>query len=301
MVYYYSAFDLIIRADLPFPAFTRVEEPDRELDVSIEKVSNPANQADSFYYQFEETLHIWVTQGKLISYYTEEPWEERYICQYILDYALMGLFYQRGWFPLHGGTVVLPDGKAMIITGPSGAGKSTTVTQFAADGYPLLGDDIAVLRFEGDKIFVLPSYPEISVFEHVYEQYKNNFQILMEKRRWSMPNKVDFRPSMTFQTTPRELSNIVFLEKYSDVIPSFKRFSGSQAMQLIREQSLSYLSTIEKFSEFNDYFSKSSLICSSIPIYGFGFPRVNNLFKTNSYLLSKLDTITNELHIWNLG
>lgn len=284
-MYYYSAFDLIIRADLPFPSFMQLEHPSSVIDISIEKVAKPVNQADSFYYQFEDTLHIWVTAGKAIRYYTEEPWEERYISLFLLNYGFMGLFYQRGLFPLHGGTIVLPDGRAVIITGPSGAGKSTTVAQFAGEGYKLLGDEIALLSFTQDKIKVLPSYPEISVFEAVYDSIKNNFKILTKKNRWSLPKKIDFNPEGVFNNQSAELAGIVFLNPESSEQPTIWPITGSNALQFLREQSLNYLSSVERFGLLKDYFDKAAQLCNQINMMYLSFPRTGKIYPLTNIIV----------------
>lgn len=283
-MYYYSAFTLTFQSDLALPSFTRLDTIPAAVDVVIKRVQAPLDSSSAFNYQFEETLHLWALEGKEIFYYTEEAWEERYIRMYLLDYALIGLFYQRGWFPLHGGSVVLPDGKVMIITGPSGTGKSTTVTQFAAAGYPLLGDDIAVITFVGDKMMVLPAYPEISVYDHVYDQYKNNFTVTSESRRWSMPSKVDFQPQGVFQSAPAELSTMVFLDPESVENPTLLPISGSLAMQRLREQSLNYLSSVEKFGLLEYYFQKATKLCCQTSFFSLHIPRSRKLFDVRNYL-----------------
>ena len=287
-MYYYSAFTLTFQSDLPLPSYSQLDTLPAAADVVIKRVQAPLDSSPAFHYQFEETLHLWAHEGKEIFYYTEETWEVRFIRMYILDYALIGLFYQRGWFPLHGGSVVMPDGKVMIITGPSGTGKSTTVTQFAAAGYPLLGDDIAVITFVEDKMMVLPAYPEISVYEHVYDQYKKFFTVTSESRRWSMPSKVDFRPQGVFQSVPAELSTIVFLDQESVENPTLQPISGSLAMQRLREQSLNYLSSVERFGLLNSLFKQTALICNKVEIKNLFIRRNNVIFSINNFLLNSL-------------
>ncbi len=293
-MYYYSAFTLTFQSDLPLPSYSQLDTLPAAADVVIKRVQAPLDSSPAFHYQFEETLHLWAHEGKEIFYYTEETWEVRFIRMYILDYALIGLFYQRGWFPLHGGSVVMPDGKVMIITGPSGTGKSTTVTQFAAAGYPLLGDDIAVITFVEDKMMVLPAYPEISVYEHVYDQYKKFFTVTSESRRWSMPSKVDFRPRDVFQTEPAELSTMVFLDPESVENPTLQPISGSLAMQRLREQSLNYLSSVENFGIIEDYFQKAIKICRHLNLYLLSITKNYILFNSVTYLLKHLNNFNFE-------
>jgi hypothetical protein len=64
---------------------------------------------------------------------------------FLLGTAFGILCHQRGLFPLHASTIVV-NGCAVAFVGESGAGKSTLGAWLAQQGYPLLGDDVCILK-----------------------------------------------------------------------------------------------------------------------------------------------------------
>jgi hypothetical protein len=59
------------------------------------------------------------------------------------------LLHQRGLLPLHAGAIVTPRG-AVLFMGHSGAGKSTLLNAMGLRGYPMLCEDLAAVRIDGD-------------------------------------------------------------------------------------------------------------------------------------------------------
>ena len=53
--------------------------------------------------------------------------------------------HQRGILPLHANAVEI-DHRAVAFMGASGAGKSTLAAWFHDQGYPILADDVCVIR-----------------------------------------------------------------------------------------------------------------------------------------------------------
>lgn len=68
------------------------------------------------------------------------------------------LCYQRAWLPLRASCVAM-EGAAVAFAGLSGAGKSTLAAKLVELGYPLVADEVTVVRFQGDGPAVLPSFP----------------------------------------------------------------------------------------------------------------------------------------------
>ena len=74
-------------------------------------------------------------------------------------------FLQRlaGCTVLHASSVVV-DKQAIALFGPSGAGKSTTAAALAARGYPVLTDDLCVVREEKGEHLVVPAFPRLRLW-----------------------------------------------------------------------------------------------------------------------------------------
>jgi hypothetical protein len=88
---------------------------------------------------------------------------ETKIFRRLLEGQVLGLLcHQRGRLVLHG-SVVQVDGKAVVFLGPTGAGKSTTAAAFYRQGYPLLDDDIVVVRFDEQGPVVAPGVPQLKL------------------------------------------------------------------------------------------------------------------------------------------
>ena len=58
----------------------------------------------------------------------------------------------------------------IAIVGAKGAGKSTTAAAFAFQGYPILADDIAVLKDCGNSFLVQPGYPRLRLWKSAVNQ-----------------------------------------------------------------------------------------------------------------------------------
>jgi hypothetical protein len=84
---------------------------------------------------------------------------------FAISEALGLILQQRGYFLLHGSAVKVGD-KAVVFVGVPGAGKSTTVAAFAKAGYTVLSDDMTAITFDDSgRPVVLPSYPQIKIWE----------------------------------------------------------------------------------------------------------------------------------------
>jgi hypothetical protein len=71
---------------------------------------------------------------------------------YMITCGFGTIAFQRGLLPLHLSAVMTPKG-AWLFTGPSGAGKSTTAAALSRlTGWPLLGDDLATLDAEEERL-----------------------------------------------------------------------------------------------------------------------------------------------------
>lgn len=82
---------------------------------------------------------------------------------YLLGPVLGIVLRMRGVVCLHASGVVI-DGGAHIFVGAEGAGKSTLAAQFAAEGFPVLTDDVVALRSGAQGWLVAPGYPRVRLW-----------------------------------------------------------------------------------------------------------------------------------------
>jgi len=85
---------------------------------------------------------------------------------FLLGTVLAVLCYQRGIVPLHGSCIEV-DGRAVAIVGPTGAGTSTLAAAARQAGLRVLGDEVTVLRPDGDRVLAVPTVPELALWPDV--------------------------------------------------------------------------------------------------------------------------------------
>lgn len=85
---------------------------------------------------------------------------------YLLGQALSFALVKRGFEPLHATTVVIK-GRAVAFLGSSGFGKSSLAACFLEAGYPLLTDDLLLLRKNGRGFEGYPGPPRIKLFPKI--------------------------------------------------------------------------------------------------------------------------------------
>jgi hypothetical protein len=85
---------------------------------------------------------------------------------YLLGQVLSFAVLKQGTEPLHATTVVI-DGGAVAFLGGCGYGKSSLGAAFLQVGYPLLTDDLLVLKEQGDRFMAYPGAPRIKLFPDI--------------------------------------------------------------------------------------------------------------------------------------
>lgn len=89
---------------------------------------------------------------------------ERNVRLYLLGSALGVVMHQRGLYPLHANSVVIGTG-AFAFAGPPGSGKSTMAAYFHRQGFPILSDDVSVIRFDDRRrAWVQPGLPRLRLW-----------------------------------------------------------------------------------------------------------------------------------------
>ncbi len=91
-------------------------------------------------------------------------WESFY--SYLFGQVLSFALLKQGIEPLHGTAMVL-EGGAEGFLGDCGYGKSSLAAAFLQAGYPLLTDDLLVLKGNGRGFLAYPSFPRIKLFPEI--------------------------------------------------------------------------------------------------------------------------------------
>ena len=105
------------------------------------------------------------------------------VIAYILQY--------HGYLVLHGSAVLI-DGQAVIFSGQSGAGKSTLASAFVNKGYPLITDDVVVIKRNAqDRYEIIPGPAQLKLWKDALEYFDDDFQnatpVIMKKTKYVIP------------------------------------------------------------------------------------------------------------------
>lgn len=163
-----------------------------------------------------------------------------YLATYLLGPVLGILLRLRGTPCLHGSAVAV-GGRTLTLLGSSGAGKSTTAAAFAHLGFPVLTDDITVLREEGDTFWVLPGDPNVCLWpqsvDYLYGSPTALPPVVLDNvldpewdKRWLNLTGPGYR----FQSRPLPLGAIYILgERQDDTGPRVEEIPGSKRLLLL--------------------------------------------------------------------
>lgn len=147
----------------------------KEFFDNLKRRENLAANADWFFYQVLNDDAIYVSWRNLFEFLitdrgrsvasrcladaTSESFHT-YLLGQILSFAVL----EQGMEPLHGSAVEV-EGRAIAFLGDCGYGKSTLAAAFVKAGYPLLTDDLIVLKKEFENCYhVLPGASRIKLF-----------------------------------------------------------------------------------------------------------------------------------------
>jgi hypothetical protein len=133
------------------------------------------------------------------------------VALYLLGPVLGIVLYLRGALCLHASAVAM-GGRAVAFVGDSGAGKSTTAAAFARLGYPVLAEDVVVLREVGGEWLVPPAYPYVRLWAPSVEMLFGNDQALPRlSPSWEKRGLDLLAEGYQFQSEPLPLGAVYFL------------------------------------------------------------------------------------------
>ena len=177
------AFGLLITSDIRLPIH---QAPTASIsDINITKGTPPLslNQVSAKGALFESnsseyllkvpgTGDFHISNGKDIIYHMTDPELTNNVVTHILASCMAAVLHQRGDIVLHASGIII-NGGVILFGGPSGVGKSTAATMMSKSGYPLISDDVTVLRKEGNSYKAWPGYP----FSRLWQDSLQNLDI----------------------------------------------------------------------------------------------------------------------------
>lgn len=167
----YSLFGLTVRSELPLPELVEAdagEFPDVMIVVQ-DGQGGRVDGADRLTLSIEGVARFEVVGGSTIMVAPARGIPPENVRLYLLGSAMGMLLHQRQLLPLHASAVEI-GGKAFAFLGQSGAGKSTLCAALHDRGFPIVADDVCVVRF-GDKgrAWASPGLPRLRLWRDSLE------------------------------------------------------------------------------------------------------------------------------------
>ncbi len=181
-MFHFHCFGLRFASDLPFPDLPEAIEPAAAVDVRIRigetPISLPAarrlqrhhqhweGQANACLLAIGDRLRYHVAGGQSITIEAGPDVHPDYVRLFLFGSAMGALLHQRGFLPLHGSAVRMPDGRGAVFLGRSGAGKSTLAAALGQRGHAPLSDDISPVRLAaGGGLWLYPGLPQHKLWQ----------------------------------------------------------------------------------------------------------------------------------------
>jgi hypothetical protein len=191
----YRAFGLEIVSDLDIPEFVSSIVPQEKIDVQILSKEIPrflnhalhSNrlQADGrkILIHIENVARFLIEGGTSIFYEPCPGSDPDTLRLFLLGSCMGALLQQRGLIVLHGNSVSLDGRSCKVFVGYRGAGKSTMAGWYYRQGAFVLADDISAIAFFADgRPYVIPSFPQIKLWQESLDLLKINSHLLRRVR-----------------------------------------------------------------------------------------------------------------------
>ena len=234
--YRYTAFGLSILSDIPFIELNSSHDNDCDLRINSVKTFQDFHvENDSWYhvegntlsFEVEDVARFKVSNGTTIEYEKLSSCHIDDLRLFILGSAMAAIQFQRGELPLHAGAYLIHD-KAVLISGDSGAGKSTTGYALYKEGFPLVADDMSVLKMLNGELRVCSGYPQMKLWKESLDIFNISEDGLKRVREADEKYRL---VADNFQESSVELSTIVFLSKGTSI--SIEEVQGIALLELL--------------------------------------------------------------------
>ncbi len=174
-IYFHKAYGMRFRSELFCPRVPTSSDIGFDVDIQMGDVPDALSDPKVCGYKFQakpsqillQTIRIadfHITDGKKIIVRPKNGVQPGAIQTLLWGWVMAALLHQRETFPLHG-SVIKSGEEAIIFCGQSGFGKSTISMALVQRGFRILDDNMAVLFFQDNHVYVHPGVPEIKMHE----------------------------------------------------------------------------------------------------------------------------------------
>lgn len=151
------------------PSAEYYREPAYKKEDPPHLIINTLEDKKYFHFKYEYGVEFIITQNATKVW---GIWKDPLVLEdaalYLLGPVIGFMLRLRHITCLHASGIVV-DGESFALTGPSGSGKSTLAASFAAEGYPIITDDILPLTSKNDVIHTHSGYSRLRLFPNSFE------------------------------------------------------------------------------------------------------------------------------------
>jgi hypothetical protein len=243
----YIVAGLTVRSEFPLPELLPIPRGETSPDVeirydsvpeSLHRATRPTPEAqitpEAVLLDIPGIGRFLVSAGKEIRVEPDSEVKAEDLRLFLLGSAFGAMYFQRGYFPLHASVVVI-NGGAVAFSGDPGAGKSTLAAWMNSQGYPLLCDDVCVIRFADDnRPMAYPASPRMKLWTDALSAFDIDHSNL--QRDYSRADKYHLSASGKFHIEPAPLRHINLL-RFSDdpEAPRIEDINPAHAVPLLRD------------------------------------------------------------------
>lgn len=247
-MYRYKIYGIILESEFELKLLVPAEETDklsdvitvRERDVE-EEVINCLKEADALKKHYEIGLDksameniggYYLIETSQILVKIKDGYTYDTISSWILGYCLSMAMLQKGFLTVHCSAIAAKSG-AVLVSGTPGAGKSSLAGKLLEQGYKLMADDVAAIRFKDDKCMVYSAYPFQKLCSNEVEKRALDKRQLIyineDKDKYLVPVDDIFEP------TPHQLKAFFYIIKAPVEELTIKKLSGFECFMSVKE------------------------------------------------------------------
>ncbi len=180
--YFYIVYGQIISS--PFPMAGLIEVDPQKPDIRLQWGETPLalTHVEKRRRNFEMNEHqilLWIPNvgrflienGQEVTLEADHGVSENILRIFILGSVLGAALHQKKSLVLHA-SAVTNGRQTIVVCGRSGAGKSTLASAALAQGYQLLCDDVAAIKFYSEGPYVMPAYPFVKLWSDSVDKLK---------------------------------------------------------------------------------------------------------------------------------
>lgn len=129
--------------------------------------------------------------------------------------TVMAYWLEQSGIPAFHASTTIVNSKAIGFLASSYTGKTTLTATFVNAGYPMLADDVLVVREDGDSYWGQPGYPLMRMWPEQAETFIENYETLPTVHPQSLKRQVPIGPDGfgSFKNQPYPLQALFLLER----------------------------------------------------------------------------------------